>query len=245
MRPAEFGRAFCAKCSDEVSFSKFQSESVPIEKIKQLHNIRTDAGDMTELMESIRQIGLMQPIGLWDNGSECRVVWGNRRLNALRKLGYKTLTVGKECVFIKRAAMDERQYLILNATENLQRKEITPVELGKLALQLKETFDMNVEDVAREMGVGAGKIYAAIDLYKKVPAGWQSSVGYVHGNTDKDGMIAGAVMKKALNIPLRKLDKQKLFTAIKQYAITESQLGTIRTMVESGSTIENAVKPCL
>ncbi len=50
---------------------------IPIEKIKSEKNIRTDIGDLASLMDSIKQYGIVQPIGCYlENGNHV-LVWGH------------------------------------------------------------------------------------------------------------------------------------------------------------------------
>ena len=69
-------------------------QNIAIKKIKVVenHRVNIDATHLDELMQSIKQHGLMQPIGVALNGAGSFVLrFGHRRLLACEKLGYKTL----------------------------------------------------------------------------------------------------------------------------------------------------------
>jgi ParB family chromosome partitioning protein len=60
---------------------------IPLEQIvvDEEHRIRKEAGDLTSLVASIRQVGLLNPIVVTE---DYRLVAGFRRLSACRKLGW-------------------------------------------------------------------------------------------------------------------------------------------------------------
>lgn len=215
---------------------------VDLNKISTKSNVRTEVGDMQELMTSIKQNGLLQPIGLWKKAADSYViVWGNRRYTALRMLGHKFLEIGREAVLVDSKEMSEDKYLIMNTIENIQRKDVTPAELGRIVEELKKSFNMSYPEVASRLGVGMSKVNTAVALYKKIPANFQNSVGFVHGNTNT-GLISADAMKKALQVPIPKEKRQLLFNAIKRENMSADEVVVIRGLVENGMKIEDAIK---
>jgi len=86
--------------------------------------LRTSLYDLTELAESIRKVGLLQPIIVRTNKSNgFEVVAGNRRLNACRKLGWKKIA----CHLVE---LDDRQAFEASIIENVQRNTLNPIEEG-------------------------------------------------------------------------------------------------------------------
>lgn len=125
--------------------SRIKIEDVQINSIKIIENIRTNANDsnIKDLMSSIKQHGLEQPIkvGLTKSG-DYMLIFGQRRLIACRKLGHKTIPaqVVNE--------PDMKEFLISNITENLQRKDNSPSELGRLCVMLKERYEMSNDEIS-------------------------------------------------------------------------------------------------
>lgn len=76
--------------------------------------VRDDFGDVQDLVESIRTVGLIQPIIVT---ATHKLVAGERRLRAHRALSYTTI----KAVYIE--VLDEGHKTILEATENLVRKD--------------------------------------------------------------------------------------------------------------------------
>ncbi|MCV0366403.1 MAG: ParB N-terminal domain-containing protein [Nitrosopumilus sp.] len=61
---------------------------VPVEKIIVENRIRQDLGDIDGLSSSIKHVGLLQPIGI---NKDNVLVFGQRRLEAVKKLGWKEI----------------------------------------------------------------------------------------------------------------------------------------------------------
>ena len=69
---------------------KISSIEVEISQLKNKINSRLYGNDdVSELMGDIKQNGLLQSIGIRD--SDYAIIYGNRRVDAFKKLGYKTI----------------------------------------------------------------------------------------------------------------------------------------------------------
>ncbi len=101
---------------------------VRIDDIRIRKRVRKDLGDLSQLMESMKKFGLLSPIIV--NGKR-ELIAGHRRLEAARRLGWKTVTVS----VVNRESDLEK--LEMEIEENIQRKEFTPDELaeGYVALE--------------------------------------------------------------------------------------------------------------
>ena len=99
-------------------------EEIPIDLINEdSFVIRTSYEDIEELAESIRSLGLIEPVILRRSGGEkpYELLAGHRRLKACRMVGLKKV----KAVVID--VNDKDAYLIA-ITENLQRKSLNPIE---------------------------------------------------------------------------------------------------------------------
>lgn len=106
---------------------------IDINWVKVIGRHRKDVGDLSELMTSIREIGLLNPITVTEDGS---LLAGQRRLEAFRKLGLDSIPA--------RVAFDlgdAVERLKAERDENTARKPMTPEELVSLgkALEALET----------------------------------------------------------------------------------------------------------
>jgi ParB family chromosome partitioning protein len=111
---------------------------------------RKDPGDLTALMRSIEEVGLLQPVTVTPDGV---LICGWRRLEALRRLGRRTLNV-----WVRSGISDQLSHLLAQQDENEQRKPLSPVETGRLYAEIKT---LEQEDAQRRMAAtqfgGAGR----------------------------------------------------------------------------------------
>lgn len=109
-----------------------QVVQVPVEKLTiSRFNIRKSVGDISELADSIRQKGILQPIVVRPIGEKFEVIIGARRFTAAKKIGLKTVPA----VIRKLSDSDS---ILESLTENVQRNNLEPKELGEGIVLLKK-----------------------------------------------------------------------------------------------------------
>ena len=91
---------------------------------------RTEFGDIDELAESITRDGLLQPVTVTPEGV---LVCGARRLEALKRLGEKTIKV-----WVRSGITDRLAELLAEQAENVLHKPLTPTEAAALYSELKD-----------------------------------------------------------------------------------------------------------
>lgn len=104
--------------------------NVNIDEIVIKSRIREELGDINELANSIKEIGLLSPILINKNNI---LVSGLRRIKACRKLGYTKI----QALIID--INDEMALFNMEAQENLRRKDLTHSELDK-EIEIKKRF---------------------------------------------------------------------------------------------------------
>lgn len=105
-------------------------EMVSIETIKVGERARTDLGDLTDLIKSIEDVGLIQPIVITSGG---RLIAGGRRLEACRRLGMLRVPV-----VVAEHINDAVGLLKAEQDENTCRKDMTVSELLAIAARIEE-----------------------------------------------------------------------------------------------------------
>jgi len=105
-----------------------------------------DEDSLRELAESIRQVGLLQPVIVRQEGAEeYTLIAGERRLRAAQMAGLKRLPA------IVRTP-SEQQMLEMALIENLQREDINPIDAALAYKHLMEEFGLTQEQVALRVG---------------------------------------------------------------------------------------------
>ena len=105
---------------------------IPIDEItiKEELRIRQELGDTATLENSIRKVGLLNPILVDEN---YRLIAGHRRLTACRNLGWREIEAT-----IVRFEGDLLKMLAAEVDENLLRKEFTGEEIESIERRREE-----------------------------------------------------------------------------------------------------------
>ena len=104
-----------------------------------------EAREMEDLVESIRSVGILQPLIVRRKGDSYELIAGERRFRAAQMLGLKSVPV------VERATTDD-EMLTLALVENLQREDLNPIEKGKGFKELIERFDLTQEEASKRIG---------------------------------------------------------------------------------------------
>ncbi|WP_188261133.1 ParB/RepB/Spo0J family partition protein [Azospirillum tabaci] len=120
---------------------------------------RFDEADLAALTESIRKHGLQQPIGVRELGpSRFQLVFGERRLRAVRALGQQTVP----CILVP-DGIDTAEVAVV---ENVLRADLTPFEEADAFVALVERHGYSHADLGQIMGRDRAEITRTIALTK-------------------------------------------------------------------------------
>lgn len=112
---------------------------------------------LAELMDSIREHGIIQPLIVRSVNGKMELIAGERRFRASRELGLKEVPI------IVRHASD-RDVLEMALIENLQREDLNPIEEARAYNRLAEEFQMKQEDIAKRVGKNRATVANAMRL---------------------------------------------------------------------------------
>src|SRR5438105_8255469 len=122
------------------------------------------ADSLQELVESIRQHGIIQPLVVRTVNGRHELIAGERRWRAARQLGLIQVPV------ILRLASD-RDVLELSLIENLQRTDLNAIEEAQGYARLAGEFGLRQEDIAHKVGRSRAAVANAmrlLDLHEQV-----------------------------------------------------------------------------
>lgn len=118
---------------------------------------------LAELVHSIKEIGLLQPVVVRQTKSGYELVAGERRLRASKKAGLKTIPA-----LIRQTADD--QMLRDALLENLHRANLTPLEEASAYQQLLSDFGGTQDELATKLGRSRPQITNTLRLLNLPPA---------------------------------------------------------------------------
>jgi ParB family transcriptional regulator, chromosome partitioning protein len=133
---------------------------IPIEKIRpNPDQPRKFIGDVTELANSIREKGVLEPllVRYVPREDTFYIISGERRYHASQAAGLHELPC------IEKIA-DDAETLELALIENLQRKDLTPFEEADGLQRLADHFEYTHDDIAKKIGRARSSVTESMSL---------------------------------------------------------------------------------
>lgn len=163
-----------------------------------------DPEAFAELVHSVREFGVLQPIVVRAKGEDFELIMGERRLRAAKEVGLPAIPA------VIRETADEN--MLRDALlENLHRANLNPLEEASAYKQLLEDFGSTQEELADKLGRSRPQITNTLrllrlplDVQGKVAAGVLSA-GHARallGAPDEETMreLAGRTIREGLSV---------------------------------------------
>lgn len=117
-----------------------------------------DSEELQTLADSLAQHGMLSPVAVRDMGNGYyQIIAGERRWRAARLAGFTELPV-----IVMEA--DDRRAAELALVENLQRRDLNPVEAARGYRSLMDAFGLTQEDASRRVGKSRSAVANALRL---------------------------------------------------------------------------------
>lgn len=117
---------------------------------------------LTELADSIRQHGILQPLSVRRSGTGYELIAGERRLRAAQIAGLSEIP----CIVMN---MDEQESTLAAMVENLQRQDLDFVEEAMGISRLMDLCSMSQEQAARHLGKSQSAIANKLRILRHSP----------------------------------------------------------------------------
>jgi ParB family chromosome partitioning protein len=171
---------------------------VPIESVDpNPDQPRQAMGDLSELIASVSEKGIIEPLVVRQQGARYQIVAGERRYHAAVQSGLQELPVVVRDV-------DDTEMLELALVENIQRKDLTPFEESDALQSLGQRCSYTHEDLAKRLGKSRTSITESLSL------------NAIPGDVRKVCRLAGIHSKSALLQVVRQGDSQKMLALIEK-----------------------------
>jgi ParB family transcriptional regulator, chromosome partitioning protein len=170
-------------------------EEIPVGSIVPNPNqprVHFDEESLAELANSIREIGVLQPVLVRPIGDDqYELIAGERRWRAARRAG-----LGVVPAVVRRT--DDMGSVERALVENLHRQDLTPLEEAAAYQQLIEDFDLTHDQVATRVGKSRSAVSNTLRLMS-LPAGIQALLA--------DGRLSAGHARALLGTPDRSLQE--------------------------------------
>jgi ParB family chromosome partitioning protein len=162
------------------------------------------AEPLAELVESIRERGIIQPLIVRQSPGGYELIAGERRWRAAKEVGLQDVPV------IVRQASDQ-DVLELALIENLQREGLNPIEEAVAYEKLSKDFSLTQEEISKKVGKNRATVANAMRLLdlseksKSLLKHGRISVGHakvllsLKGHEEQD-LLAEKIVKDALTV---------------------------------------------
>lgn len=104
-----------------------------------------DREALEQLADSIRELGLLQPILVRREGDRFRIIAGERRYRACRLAGLRRVPVVEK-------ELSQQEGMLAALIENLQREDLNPMEEAAAIRQLMDSAGLTQEEAAARLG---------------------------------------------------------------------------------------------
>ena len=128
---------------------------------------------LTELINSIREHGIIEPLIVADTPAGYQIIAGERRWRSAKILG-----LDKVPVLLRKTK--PRQMLELALIENVQREDLSPLDRARAFRQLQQEFGFSISKIAKRVGKSISFISNSIRLLELPDA-------------VKDGLLSGLI----------------------------------------------------
>ncbi|MBP6038455.1 MAG: ParB/RepB/Spo0J family partition protein [Candidatus Saccharimonas sp.] len=165
-KKSALGRSFESLIPTDVLDESFDPTAAQDERVSDLRHIKLseiiadpdqprrvfDELSLVELAESVKEHGLLQPIVVTPHEGGYMIVAGERRFRAAERVG-----LDKIPALVR--TLSNQHKLEVSLIENLQRRDLNPLETATAYLKLRDQFNLTLDQIGQRVG---GKSVAAI-----------------------------------------------------------------------------------
>lgn len=174
---------------------------------------------LTELVDSIREQGILEPLVVASTPAGYQIIAGERRWRAAKLLGLKTVPV-----VIKQTS--PQQMLEMAIVENVQREDLNPIERAQAFKRLIDEFGLGTNEVARKVGKSAPTVSNTIRLLSLPDA-------------IKDALVAGVITEGHVR-PLISLGDSRLMLELFKKILKDNS--TVRQTEDMARQVKGEVE---
>ncbi|MBM41952.1 MAG: hypothetical protein CL483_08540 [Acidobacteria bacterium] len=179
-------------------------------------------GDLSELMASIAEKGIIEPLIVRQRRGRFQIVAGERRYQAATRVGIAEVPVVIRDV-------DDAELLEIALVENIQRKDLSPFEEAEALNTLVKDHGLRHEDLARRLGKSRSSVTESLSLHA------------MPDDVRELCRLADISSKSLLLQVVRQGNSEKMIALIEQ--LTRDGRGATREQARAASTKPKAGRP--
>ena len=169
-----------------------------------------DEDKLEELADSIKQVGVIDPLLVQDKGDYYEIVGGERRWRASKMAGLK-----KVPIYVREYSDEEK--LLIALLENTQREDLDPIEEATTYKRLMDEFNLTQDEVADRVSKSRPAVANALRLLnlspevqdmlsKKIISSGHARAILAIKNKDRQSEFANIIIDN--NLSVREVEKE-------------------------------------
>lgn len=166
-----------------------------------------DPAALNELAESIKTLGIIQPLTLRKKDDKYEIISGERRFRASQKAGLKEVPA-----YIREA--DDSETLQMALVENIQRENLNSIEIAITYNRLIEECKLTQEELSSRLGKGRSTIANSLRLLR-LPDQMQAAL--------RNKVITEGQIRPLISVEDKDL-QMDLFQKVLNYGLTARQV---------------------
>lgn len=181
-------------------------EEIPLTHIDSIGNTRLGAkdGEIAQLMQSIKDNGLLHPIGVYRDGE-----------------------------------VETEQFLIDNITENVQRENITPIELSNAITSLKK-LGLTNKEIAVRLSMAPNKIDTLARMSAPLREKYIGKAAFYENSKSQKTGIPVSSLNLVSGFRLNAKDEDDLMHTIMKKSYGTEQIRVLGLLLRSGHSLKGA-----
>lgn len=185
-----------------------------------------DEESLRELASSIKELGVIQPITVRKlEGHQFQLVSGERRFRASKLIGLKTIPA-----YIRLA--NDQEMLEMALVENIQRKDLDPIEVALSYQRLIEEISLTQEELSARVGKNRSTVTNYLRLLKLDP---------IVQTGMRDGFLSMGHGRALINVENQQ-DQLTIYEKIIKNNLSVRQTEQLVRDLKSGTPAEKSIK---
>lgn len=205
------------------------NENIDMTKIELRDNVRIDR-DVSQLQESIKHQGLLQPVCLLvDKEIKGRyiLIFGYSRFKACQNLGWNSISAMVTNIDFDSEEEMQKYFIITQLTENTARREADPIAQGRYYNILIEKYGMTIAELSSTTGRPKGQIINDIEIFERAPDELRRLVARGMGRHSKDGKLVATTVRLLSSSRMLKIDdeqRKELYDYVRKNELTQKEV---------------------
>lgn len=146
-------------------------------------------------------------------------------------------------VVAKKSELTEEDFIALNLTENIQRKDLTPLEIS-IRLKRLTSLGLNNGEIAVRMGMSKERVRGLLDLGKSFDEKHLKDVEFSNNGIQArtKGKLSYTIANQIARARVAKVKKEELIQIAKKQEMTLQDTEIVTRLINLGMTVKQATK---